>query len=67
MYTVMVSTMEQKIHTIVLIDASDPEDTVTMTTMMAAWVTGSVLTSKTNFMTTSQKIRAVEVRNAAVD
>ena len=34
----------------IAIDARDPEDTVTMAMMMVAWVTGSVLISKTNFM-----------------
>jgi len=36
-------------------DASDPEDTVTMDMMMAAWVTGSVLISKTNFISANNK------------
>ena len=51
----MASITQQKMLTEVLwesigIDASDPEDTMMMATMMVAWVTGSVLISNTNFM-----------------
>jgi hypothetical protein len=42
-------------HTVVsweyiAIDAREPEETVTMTMIIAACVTGSVLTSRTNFI-----------------
>ncbi len=48
-------TTEQKMLTVVCcawvaIDAREPDAAETMAMMMVAWVTGSVLISKTNFM-----------------
>jgi len=47
-------------------EASDPEDMVTMAIMIVAWVTGSVLTSKTNFMTLERKIYSPKRDGAGV-
>ena len=45
-------------------EASDPEDTVTMDMMMVAWVTGSVLISKTNFISADNKGTVLEAKGA---
>ena len=47
-------------------EAINPEDTVTMAMMIVAWVTGSVLTSKTNLMTSERKIYPPKRNGAGV-
>ncbi len=49
------------------IKVSDPEDTVTIAMMMVAWVSGLVLISKTNFMTTEMENRTTKVQSAALE